>query len=521
VTKVRAVTRSYTDDGFAGLRAAFEARTACVGVVGLGYVGLPLIAAFGRSGFRCVGIDLDRRKCESLASGISYAPDVSDESIRYLLDNRLLLPSSDYADLAAADAIVVCVPTPVYRDKRPDLGHVRQAAEAIGGILRPGQLVVLESTCYPGTTEELLRPVLEGESGLRAGVNFLLAFSPERIDPGNRDFSISNTPKVVGGIDSRSTELAGCLYAQIVQQVVAVSSTREAEMSKLIENTFRHVNIALANELALIAECLGVDFWEAMRAASSKPFGFMTFYPGPGVGGHCIPVDPHYLAWKAKERELAIQLIDTAEQINASMPYRVVARVVEEINDRGLSVKGARILVLGVSYKGGIGDTRESPALRIIEALEARGAAVTYYDPYVPELKTVRGVARSVPLTRELLASQACAVLVTDHSYDLDFILKWCPLLIDTRNAVKSDAPNCVRLWAKNGHNGHSGRVVPDEPSLAYVRYDSGPENGAHQHDSGAGKGAQQYLPFPTDAQPRAEENPAWAGLLAVAPEGW
>jgi UDP-N-acetyl-D-mannosaminuronate dehydrogenase len=236
-----------------------------------------------------------------------------------------------------------------------------------------------------------------------------------------------------------------------------------------------------------------------MRAASSKPFGFMTFYPGPGVGGHCIPVDPHYLAWKAKERELAIQLIDTAEQINASMPYRVVARVVEEINDRGLSVKGARILVLGVSYKGGIGDTRESPALRIIEALEARGAAVT----------------------RELLASQACAVLVTDHSYDLDFILKWCPLLIDTRNAVKSDAPNCVRLWAKNGHDGHSGRVVPDEPSLAYVRYDSGPENGAHQHDSGAGKGAQQYLPFPTDAQPRAEENPAWAGLLAVAPEGW
>jgi UDP-N-acetyl-D-glucosamine dehydrogenase len=435
-------------------RVAIETRAAHIGVVGLGYVGLPLAAALGDAGFTCIGVDLDSRKCGALAAGRSYLPDVPGESVRRLADAGRLVASGDYAALREVDAVIICVPTPVYRDKRPDLGDVRRAGQAIGEVLRAGQLVVLESTCYPGTTEEELQPLLERESSLRAGADFWLAFSPERIDPGNAKFGVTNTPKVVGGIDVPSTELAAALYSAIVPEVIRVSSPREAEMTKLIENTFRHVNIALANELAVISERLEVDFWEAMQAASSKPFGFMPFYPGPGVGGHCIPVDPHYLSWKARECEQPLRLIDTAEQINAAMPHLVVERVVDEVNRRGESMRGARVLLLGVSYKRGVADTRESPGLRILELLVGKGAKVTYHDPYVPQIQHHGTAMASVPLTEEVLRSQACVLLVTDHDYDVDLLLRASPLLIDTRNAVKRNAPNCVRMWAKNGASG-------------------------------------------------------------------
>lgn len=495
---------------FGTLLKGLRTHSAHVGVVGLGYVGLPLIAGFGKRGFRCIGIDLDRGRCESLARGRSYIPDVPSEVVRELAAAGRLRTSDDYSALRDADAILICVPTPVYRDKRPDLRHVLRAGKEVGRILGPGQLVVLESTCYPGTTEDLLRPVLERESGLRAGDEFWLAFSPERIDPGNASFGLSNTPKVVGGIDATSTELAAALYSQIVPEVVTVSSTREAEMSKLIENTFRHVNIALANELAQVAEGLGIDFWDAVRAASSKPFGFMPFYPGPGVGGHCIPVDPHYLVWKAREREMPCRLIDTAEQINAAMPSRVVERVVEEINDRGMSVRGARVLILGVSYKKGINDVRESPALRIMEQLESKGAEVAYHDPYVPELPWNGGVLDSVPLSREVLSSQACVVLVTDHTYDTELLVEHSPLLIDTRNAVRRDAPNCVRLWAGNGRSGRH-----PAPSVAQLgaRFDGGALARAEQYplfidSSAAPRGADGQRGSGTDISIREETRP-------------
>lgn len=434
------------------LHALVQTRAAAVGVVGLGYVGLPLVVAFAESGFRCMGIDLDSQKCEALARGHSYLPDISDETVRDLIKGGRLRTSGEYAALREADAIIICVPTPVHRDKRPDLTDVLRAGEAIGRVLRPGQLVVLESTCYPGTTEDTLRLLLERESGLQTGEDFWLAFSPERIDPGNQRFRLTNTPKVVGGVDPVSTELAAALYSPIVSEVITVSSAREAEMSKLIENTFRHVNIALANELAIISEHLEIDFWEALEAASSKPFGFMPFYPGPGVGGHCVPVDPHYLTWKARECEVPLRLVDVAEQINVAMPHQVVERVVDEINRRGLSMRGARILLLGMSYKRGICDVRGAPALRIMELLESKGAEVAYHDPYVPEVPWQGRVIASVPLSEEVLSSQACVVLVTDHDYDLELVLRASPLLIDTRNATKRDTPKCLRLWGKNGH---------------------------------------------------------------------
>jgi len=436
------------------LRARLASGEGVVGVVGLGYVGLPLAVAFGERGFRCLGIELDPHKRGALAAGRSYLPDVPDQAVRSLVAEGRLRASRDYGALREADAILICVPTPVFQDKRPDMSAVLDAGEAIGRVLRRGQLVVLESTCYPGTTEETLRAVLERGSGLVAGEDFWLAFSPERIDPGNERFGLTDIPKVVGGICPCSTAAAAALYAGIVPEVIEVSSPREAEMCKLIENTFRHVNIALANELAIVSEHLGVDFWEALAAASSKPFGFMPFYPGPGVGGHCIPVDPHYLTWKARECEVPLQLIDISEQINASMPRLVVERLVEEINQRGLSVRGARILVLGVSYKRGVGDVRGAPGLRIMELLEARGAVVAYHDPHVPQLPWRGGTRASLPLSEEVLASQDCVVLVTDHDYDLELVLRASQLLVDTRNAVKRSLPNCVRLWAKDGHPG-------------------------------------------------------------------
>jgi UDP-N-acetyl-D-glucosamine dehydrogenase len=440
------------------LRARLEARSAVVGVVGLGYVGLPLLIAFAEAGLRGVGIDRDGAKCRAISAGRSYLSGVAEETIARLVGSGRMRASESGEALGEAEVIVICVPTPVHRDKRPDLSEVLRAGREVGRRLRPGRLVVLESTCYPGTTEERLRPLLERESGLKAGREFWLAFSPERIDPGNARFGLSNTPKVVGGIEADSTELAALLYAQVVPEVIRVSSPREAEMSKLIENVFRHVNIALANELAMVSERLGVDFWEALGAASSKPFGFMPFYPGPGVGGHCIPVDPHYLSWKAKECECPLRLIETAEEINAAMPRLVAERVVEEINRRGGSMRGARVLLLGMSYKRGVGDIRGSPGLRLLELLEGKGASVCYHDPHVPELRWRGRRLASVPLTEGLLSRQECVVLVTDHDYDAGLLLRASRLLIDTRNQIGGEAPNYVGLWRKNGR-GSAARV--------------------------------------------------------------
>ncbi len=462
-TKAEPRTRPQYDE----LHASIRRRSALVSVIGLGYVGLPLAVTFGECGLRCLGVDIDHQKRDSLNSGRSYIADVSNETIRLLMATGRLAITDDFTRLWEADAIVVCVPTPVHRDKRPDLAKVLRAGEEIGRILRPGQLVVLESTCYPGTTEDTLRPLLERVSGLKAGTDFWLAFSPERIDPGNQRFGLPNTPKVVGGIDEASTELAATLYSHIVPDVVRVSSPREAEMSKLIENVFRHVNIALANELAIASEHLSVDFWEALDAASSKPFGFMPFRPGPGVGGHCIPVDPHYLAWRAKEFDAPLRLIDAAEQINSSMPRLVVDRVTEEINRRGLSMRDARILLLGVSYKRGVGDMRESPSLRIMDLLESKGAVVMYHDPYVPRIQRNGRSMISVSINREIVSAQDCVVLVTDHNYDLGLLLSESSLLIDTRNAVKQNVPNCVRLWGRNGHNGHGNDLAA--PAVAQL----------------------------------------------------
>jgi UDP-N-acetyl-D-glucosamine dehydrogenase len=439
---------------FEATRAKLQGKKAFIGVVGLGYVGLPLVAAFGKCGFRCLGVDADPHRVDALARGRSHLPDVPDEVLARLRAERRLTVSTNCRGLARADAILICVPTPVHRDKCPDLSQVLQAGGAVGRALKRGQLVVLESTCYPGTTEDILRPLLERQSGLAAGTDFWLAFSPERIDPGNERFPVTSIPKVVGGMCSRATELAAVLYSHIVPRVVRVSSPREAEMSKLIENTFRHVNIALANELAMVAERLGVDFWEALAAASSKPFGFMPFRPGPGVGGHCIPVDPHYLAWKARECQMSLRLIEAAEEINASMPRLVVERVTDAVNRRGLSMCYAQVLLLGMSYKRGIGDVRGSPALRIMELLRDKGARVSYHDPYVPQVRCGGELLHSLPLTEEALSAQDCVVLVTDHDYDLPLVLKASRLLIDTRNAV-GDRPhpgNCLRLWARNGH---------------------------------------------------------------------
>lgn len=453
------------------LRAALESGGGVVGVVGLGYVGLPLAVAFGERGLRTIGIEPDPRKRAALSAGHSYLPDVPEKVLGRLVAEGRLTISPDCGALREADAILICVPTPVFKDKRPDLSAVLEVGEALAAVLRRGQLVVLESTCYPGTTDETLRSVLERGSGLRAGEDFWLAFSPERVDPGNQKFPLTNIPKVVGGICRSSTELAAALYSHIAPKVIEVSSCREAEMCKLIENTFRHVNIALANELAIVSEGLGIDFWEAVGAASSKPFGFMPFYPGPGVGGHCIPVDPHYLSWKARQCELPLRLIDVSEEINDSMPHHVVGRLVKELSSRGVGMKRARVLVLGASYKRGVGDVRGSPGLRIMELLEAQGAVVAYHDPYVPTLPRRGGVMSSVPLGEGVLSSQDCVVLVTDHDYDLGLVLRASRLLIDTRNAVKGDSPNCVRLWARNGH----GTGVELATEAARERYRESP----------------------------------------------
>jgi UDP-N-acetyl-D-glucosamine dehydrogenase len=414
-----------------------------VGIVGLGYVGLPLAVAFAQQGCDVVAVDVDPRKVQAIEAGESYIEDVPSAQLQAV--GERIHATTRYARLERADAVLVCVPTPLTRNREPDLGPLLDATHALADVLQAGQLVVLESTTYPGTTRERMLPILEEESGLVAGRDFHLAFSPERVDPGRTDFTLRNTPKVVGGLTEACAERAESLYGLVCDEIVPVSSPEAAELTKLLENIFRSVNIALVNELAMLTDRMGIDIWEVVDAAATKPYGFMRFEPGPGMGGHCLPVDPFYLSWRAREFDMATEFIELAGKVNQQMPYHCVTKVERALNDAGLPVKGARIAVLGVSYKPGVGDVRESPALKIIALLGALGAELLYHDPHVPELPEFD--LRSVPL-EEALRDADLALIVTAHpTVDHALAAERARVVVDlrgvTRNAV---AANAVRL---------------------------------------------------------------------------
>jgi len=408
-----------------------------IGVIGLGYVGLPLAIEFCRQGFEVYGIDKSGERVKLLRHGKSYIGDVSDADVEDCLTSGRFHVSTDYTLLSRAYAISICVPTPLRKTKDPDISFVVSAAEELAKVLQRGQVIILESTVYPGATEELIAPILE-KSGLKAGKDFYLAFSPERVDPGNRKYKLTDIPKVIGGINRESTGKAVEVYSQVFKQVVPLNSAREAEMTKLLENTFRAVNIGLINELVLVAHKMGINIWNVIEAAKTKPFGFMAFYPGPGLGGHCIPIDPFYLSWKAKTYQADTSFIELAGKVNSQMPAYVVERVADLLNQVGKPLKGSKILILGVAYKRDVNDIRESPALDILGLLSQKGAEVAYNDPYVPRLEYLGKEWQSQELSERLLAAQDCVLIVTDHSdYDWEFIAQHAKLIFDTRNATK------------------------------------------------------------------------------------
>ena len=414
-----------------------RARQARVGVIGLGYVGLPLGVEFARAGFDVTGFDVDPTKIAQINAGKSYIPDVAESDLAACVRAGKLRATTDMSQLGTMDAIDICVPTPLRKTKDPDLSYVVLAVEAVAATLRPGQLVILESTTYPGTTDEVVQPMLEAK-GLEADVDFFLAFSPERVDPGNQQFNTKNIPKIVGGVGPASTEVAAALYGATVQHVIKVSSTRVAEMVKLLENTFRAVNIGLVNEIALMCHKMNIDVWEVIDAAKTKPFGFMPFYPGPGLGGHCIPIDPFYLSWKARQSGFECRFIELAGQVNGAMPEYVVQLIGEALNSTRKALNGSRVHIFGMAYKPNVGDVRESPSLDIMELLLKRGAQVTYSDPFVPLLKHEGHTMSSVDLPAALAARPDCAVICTDHSgFDYDALVQSGTLVVDTRNALK------------------------------------------------------------------------------------
>jgi len=440
--------RPPTIDHAAELEARLNNRTAIVGVVGLGYVGLPLAVTFAEAGFKVLAFDAQAERVDSVNRGKSYIADVSPERLAAAVSaGTALEASTDQSRLAETDAICICVPTPLTKTKDPDLSYVIRETEEIAGYLRPGHLVILESTTYPGTTREVVQPILE-RSGLKAGEDFYLAFSPEKVDPGSKRYSIKNTPKVVGGIDAESTRLAGLLYRQAVDTVVPVSCPEVAEMTKVFENVFRNVNIALVNELAQLCERMGISVWEVIDAASTKPFGYMPFYPGPGTGGHCIPLDPYYLSSKAREYGFHTRFIELAAEINEGMPHHVASRIMEALNARGRSLNGADVLVLGAAYKKDVADTRESPSLSLMALLREKGARVSYNDPYVPRVQLGSDGLESVELTDGRLSAADCVVLSTDHScYDLKKVAARARLIFDARGATRGmKGDNIVRL---------------------------------------------------------------------------
>jgi len=417
-----------------------------VGVIGLGYVGLPLATEFARNGFNCFGFEVDEKKAAQINDRQSYIGDVDSATIKELVEAGRLQATTDFGRLKECDAVIICVPTPLRKTKEPDVSFILAAAEEIKKILRRGQLVVLESTTYPGTTDEVLLPMFQ-ETGLKLDEDFLLAFSPERVDPGNTEYQTNNIPKVVGGVTNDSTEAGAYLYSQIVQEVHPVSSARVAEAAKLLENTFRAVNIGMANEMARLCYALNIDTWEVIRAAATKPFGFMPFYPGPGIGGHCIPLDPHYLSWKARQHGFDSRFIGLAEEVNSRMPEHVVQLVSDGLNDDRKAMNGARVLLIGVAYKPDIDDVRESPALSIIDRLRIKGCEVRYHDPFVREVRFDDAHAEasgaplsSVSLTDEELKAADCVVVVTNHSQiDYRRVTELARLVVDTRNALNGD----------------------------------------------------------------------------------
>jgi UDP-N-acetyl-D-glucosamine dehydrogenase len=434
------------------LREKLRTRRARTGIVGLGYVGLPLAVELGKAGFHATGIDLDRRKVQAINDGRSYIPDVQTADVQALRAAARLDATTDFSVVRELDTINICVPTPLRKTKDPDMSYIVSAVEGVAKHLHPGMLIVLESTTYPGTTDEVVQPMLEA-TGLKAGEDFFLAFSPERVDPGNPTFQTHNVPKVVGGCTPACVALAQELYGAAIETIVPVSSTRVAEMVKLLENTFRAVNIGLVNELALMCDRMNIDVWEVVDAAKTKPFGFMAFYPGPGLGGHCIPIDPFYLSWKAKQTGFDPRFIELAGHINAAMPHYVVEKVGEALNTRRKAINGSSVLIAGVAYKRDIDDMRESPALDVMGLLHAKGARVSYADPFVPEVQAREWAGdydiRAVDLTRGTIGQYDCVAILTDHSaFDYDAIVSEADLVVDTRNAIKGLHPNVFKLGA-------------------------------------------------------------------------
>ena len=421
-------------------------RQAKVGVVGLGYVGLPLAVAFAEHGFKVTGIDIDAGRIASLKKGENYIPDLDDAKVAELVKKKVLRPSDSFNSLKDLDAISICVPTPLRKTRDPDISYIVAVTEEIRSRLHKGQIIVLESTTYPGTTEEILLPELES-TGLKVGKDFFLAFSPERIDPANQKYTLKNTPKVMGGITPECTQVATLLYRTIIDQIIPVSSARSAEMVKILENTFRSINIGMVNELAVICDKLGVPTWEVIEAAATKPFGFMPFFPGPGLGGHCIPVDPHYLSWKLKTLNYTTRFIELASEVNQEMPNYVFRKIQSALNEKKKPVKGSKVLLVGVAYKKNVSDTRESPAYDVADLLHEAGAIISYTDPFVPTWNTDWAEYRSKKITPATLKGCDCAVILTDHDeFEMDKLVRHAPLIVDTRNATRGLSQKKVTL---------------------------------------------------------------------------
>jgi UDP-N-acetyl-D-glucosamine dehydrogenase len=435
------------DKTLVDLEQKIKDKSAKIGIIGLGYVGLPLALAFAEAGFKILGFDIQKRRVDSVNQGRSYIGDVTDERLSSMTAKNLLEATSDQSRLSEVDAICVCVPTPLTKTREPDLSHVSRQSKELSRYLKKGQLIILESTTYPGTTRELVLPTLE-RCGLKGGQDFYLAYSPERVDPGNKEYSIRNVPKVVGGIDPISTRLALILYQQVAEVVVPVSSPEIAEMTKIFENVFRSVNIALVNELAQLCQRMKISVWEVITTAATKPHGYMPFYPGVGIGGHCIPLDPYYLASKAREYDFHTKFIELAAEINEQMPYYVTARIIEALNTQNKNLNGAEILVLGITYKKDVADVRESPSLKLIQLLREKGARVRYNDPYLPQVQLLNRTLSSIALSPESLSSADCVVIATDHSsYDYQDIADRAKLIFDTRGVTsRFSNQNIVRL---------------------------------------------------------------------------
>lgn len=439
--------RENTDDNVQAqiLKQKVEKHNAKVGVIGLGYVGLPLAVEKGKVGFPVLGFDINQERVGRVNNGDNYIGDVKDDELMDLVQRNIFRATTDFSLLAECDVVIICVPTPLTITRDPDISYIKASTEQIAKYIRPGQLITLESTTYPGTTQEVILPLLEG-TGLKVGLDFFLAYSPERVDPGNKRFSTKNTSKVVGGVTPICLEIAYTLYAQTISHVVPVSSPAAAELTKVFENTYRAVNIAMVNELMLLCDRMGLDIWEVVEAAGTKPFGIQTFYPGPGVGGHCIPIDPFYLTWKARQYDFHTRFIELAGEINVEVSYYVINKVIRALNQENKSLKDSKILVLGVAYKKDIEDVRESPALKIMELLRQNGAGLVYHDPFVPVIMPHGGSKihlESIPLTDAALADADCILILTDHSIiDYNRVVEKAKIVVDTRNATKNVVNN-------------------------------------------------------------------------------